>query len=205
MNLPPSLPRRGFLARLLALWTSGAWLGALGRPSPAEAIEADPPYLGEIRLFAGNYAPTGWAFCEGQILPIDQNDSLFFLIGTTYGGDGQTTFALPDLRGRAPIHTNASSYALGEIAGAEEVTLGGTQIPVHSHTAGASSALGTSASPAGCVPARNAAGVPSYGLPTAKLSTAALLPAGSSSPHNNMQPYLGIHYIIALEGTYPTQ
>src|SRR5881397_854326 len=118
------------------------------------------PYVGEIRIFAGNFAPAGWMFCEGQLLPISENETLYQLIGTTYGGDGQDTFALPDLRGRAPIHMGQgpgifNNYILSETGGAEQVILNLDQLPTHTHAAGASSANGTSDDPAGGVPARN--------------------------------------------------
>jgi len=206
MNSPAhAQPRRGFLGRLIAAATGGAWLGSLGKARPAEA-QSDMPYIGEIRMFAGDFAPNGWAFCEGQLLPIAENDALFVLIGTTYGGDGQETFGLPDLRSRAPIHFGSGTvtYVLGENGGQEAVTLMPGQLPLHDHQVGASSATGDSADPSGRVPARNAAGVPHYGAaPDTNLSPGALLPAGGSAEHNNMQPYLGIHYIISLFGAFP--
>jgi microcystin-dependent protein len=200
---PVSPPRRRFLGRLLGALAGGAWLGSARRAGAApQGVEQ--PYVGEIRMFAGDFAPAGWMLCEGQLLPILENETLFQLIGTTYGGDGQDTFALPDLRGRAPIHSG-NGFVLADYGGAETVTLVATQIPIHSHAAGASAALGTSDQPAGRVPAVNAAGVPQYG-PAADtlLSSSALLSAGGSQAHPNLQPYLGIHFIISLYGVFPT-
>lgn len=154
-------------------------------------------------MFAGDFAPAGWMFCEGQLLPISENDALYTLIGTTYGGDGQETFALPDLRGRAPIHWG-SGFILGENGGMEQVALDANQIPSHTHAAGASSAAGSSPDPTGRVPAMNAAGVPQYGATAdTSLSPASLLSSGGSQPHDNMQPYLAIHFIISLYGLFP--
>ncbi len=166
------------------------------------------PYIGEVRMFAGNFPPAGWAFCDGQHLPIFQNEALFFLIGTTYGGDGQVTFALPDLRGRLPIHygTSASSgvtYSIGEQGGAEEITLAVQQIPAHRHPL-ASNAAATSGSPAG-----NAFGAPSgtnlYAEAEGVADLEGNLPAGGSQPHDNMMPYLAVSFIICLEGIFPSQ
>jgi microcystin-dependent protein len=206
-----TLPRRHFLGRALAALTTGAWLGRAARPERAQAAtQVEDPYLGEIRMFAGNFAPSGWALCNGQILAIAQYDLLYNLLGTTYGGDGVTTFALPDLRSRVPVHwgqaPGLSNYTLGEVAGNETVTLTVTQLPVHTHAAGASTALGSSADPAGLVPARNAAGVPQYGTTAnAALASGALLATGGGQSHTNLQPFLGIHFIICLVGVYPPQ
>lgn len=168
-------------------------------------------YLGEIRMFAGNFAPLDWAFCNGQLIPIDQNDRLFTLIGTTYGGDGQTTFALPDLRGRVPIHQGQGpgllSYSIGEIGGTETVTLTVQQIPAHSHTY-----LGTGNTAAGNSPANNAfagatgATIFPYGTdqPLTTLSPQTIGSIGGSQPHDNFQPYLCVNYIISLFGDYPS-
>lgn len=212
MTAEPAVPRRRFLARTLAAITTGAWLGRAARPERVEAAtQVESPYYGEIRMFAGWYAPSGWAFCHGQLLPILQYDTLFSLLGTTYGGDGVTTFALPDLRGRVPVHMGQgpglSNKVIGETGGIETVTLTTQQIPAHSHTAGASAANGSSDSPAGLVPARNAAGVPHYGSgpPNATLASGALLATGGTQPHENRQPYLGINFIICLDGVFPPQ
>lgn len=164
------------------------------------------PYVGEIRIFAGNFAPAGWMFCEGQLLPISENETLFQLIGTTYGGDGQSTFALPDLRGRIPIH-QGNGFILAETGGAEEITLTVSQIPAHSHPALASTATASSADPAGNVPARvTVAGVFPYGTdnPLTPLSPSAIGAVGGSQPHTNFQPYLCVNFIISLFGIFPS-
>ena len=172
------------------------------------------PYIGEIRMFAGNFAPAGWAFCDGQLLPISENDALFVLIGTTYGGDGQETFALPSLSSRVPIHAGTGSegitYILGETGGTESVTLSVQQTPTHSHAALATSASGSNISPANAVLAAASSaqpGVKTYGLdtPLVSLSPQTLQPAGGSQPHENMQPFLCISFIISLFGIFPSQ
>lgn len=165
------------------------------------------PFIGEIRLFGGNFAPVGWAFCNGQLLPISEHDALFALIGTTYGGDGQTTFGLPDLQGRSPVHQGSLSgttYVMGEAAGVETVTLTTQQIPAHSHrpTAGASP---NSTSPAGATWSTQAQLAFATGAPGTPMAAGAMQPAGGSQPHDNMPPYLAISYIIALEGVFPSQ
>jgi microcystin-dependent protein len=165
------------------------------------------PFVGEIRIFAGNFAPLDWALCNGAIMAISQNETLFNLIGTTYGGDGQQTFAVPDLRGRVPIHTGssgASDYVLGQSGGRESVTLTNNQLPAHNHLLPASSASGTSTSPAGNVPAAWGSNQYSDAPPTGAMG-AAVQPAGASLPHDNMLPFLGINFIISLFGTFPTQ
>jgi len=162
------------------------------------------PYVGEIRMFAGNFAPAGWMFCEGQLLPISENDVLFQLIGTTYGGDGQSTFALPDLRGRLPLH-QGSNFILAETGGAEEITLTVNQIPAHSHPMLASTAAGLNSDPANQVTAQH----PTMSLyaavaPSVALSPLAVSSAGGSQPHTNFQPYLCIDFIISLFGIFPS-
>jgi len=204
----PALPRRGFLRKVLALVAGGALLGK-AKSAHADTMDADP-FIGEIMIFAGNFAPRGWAFCEGQLLPIAQNTALFSLLGTTYGGNGQTTFALPDLRGRAPIHPGQGpglpNYVLGEVAGEPTHTLIATEMPMHTHAARADSANGTSDTPTGLVPSRNPAGIPAYGSGTAAtLAPTAIDIAGGSQPHNNMPPYLAINYCICLEGIFPSR
>jgi microcystin-dependent protein len=163
-----------------------------------------------VRIFAGNFAPNGWAFCHGQLLPISQNTALFSLILTTYGGDGMSTFALPDLRGRVPIHPGQgpglNNRVLGESAGAEVHTLSTAEIPAHTHTMGASATNGAADSPAGGVLARTPAGIPQYATTAdANLSPAAVTLSGGGQPHNNMQPYLTVNYIIALQGIFPSR
>lgn len=161
------------------------------------------PFIGEIRLFASNFAPYGWAFCEGQLLPISEHETLFQLIGTTYGGDGQSTFALPDLRGRVPLHVGAG-YSLGETGGVEQVTLTTNQIPAHGHQLVASTDVPTLSSPANALPGQAANKL--YRVPgsTAQMSASTLAPTGGSQPHDNMQPYVAINYIIALYGVFPS-
>jgi|SRR5687768_13905386 len=163
------------------------------------------PYLGEIRLFAGNFAPAGWALCDGRPLPISENDALFTLIGTTYGGDGQETFNLPDLRSRVPVHIG-NGVILGETGGVESVTLTVQQTPTHSHPLLGSTALGSSTTPQNAVLAQdNIAGADLYieDTPTASMAATAITPVGGSQPHENLQPYLVINYIIALAGVFP--
>ena len=165
------------------------------------------PYIGEIRLFGGNFAPMGWSFCDGQLLPIAQYDALFNLIGTTYGGDGQTTFALPDLRGRLPLH-QSSGYVVGQQGGVEQVTLTTQQIPGHSHQVAGSAANAATTSPAGNVAATMGAVTTFlYGLdaPPSSLAPQSVGVAGGNQPHDNLQPFLCVSFIIALEGIYPTQ
>ncbi len=164
------------------------------------------PYVGEIRMFAGNFAPAGWMFCEGQLLPISENETLFQLIGTTYGGDGESTFALPDLRGRIPIH-QGNGFILAETGGAEEITLTVNQIPAHSHPLLANSAQGDSGTPNGRLPAEESlAGADLYieSPPTVNMAAQAISPVGGSQPHTNFQPYLCVDFIISLFGIFPS-
>ena len=164
------------------------------------------PYVGEIRMFAGNFAPAGWMFCEGQLLPISENETLFQLIGTTYGGDGQSTFALPDLRGRLPLHMG-SGFILAETGGAEQITLTVSQIPAHSHPLLGSTATASSTDPAVNVGARvTAAAVFPYGndFPPQPVSPQAVQATGGSQPHENFQPYLCVDFIISLFGIFPS-
>jgi microcystin-dependent protein len=162
------------------------------------------PYVGEIRMFAGNFAPAGWMFCEGQLLPISENETLFQLIGTTYGGDGQSTFALPDLRGRIPIH-QGNGFILAETGGVEEVTLTVSQIAAHSHPLLASASPGTSASPKDAVPAKTTTGFLYINEnPTGNMAVAAISSTGGSQPHTNFQPYLCVNYIMSLFGIFPS-
>ena len=162
------------------------------------------PYVGEIRMFGGNFAPAGWMFCEGQILPISENETLFNLIGTTYGGDGQQTFALPDLRGRVPVH-QGSGYLIGQTGGVETVTLSTQQIPLHSHPQLANSQPATQNSPAGNVLASSATtDVYVPGASLVALAASAVAPAGGSQPHPNMQPYAVVSFIISLFGIFPS-
>jgi microcystin-dependent protein len=165
------------------------------------------PYVGEIRMFAGNFAPAGWMFCEGQLLPISEYETLFNLIGTTYGGDGQSTFALPDLRGRLPIHFG-SGFTLAETGGAEEITLTVNQMPAHAHPLLASANLGSLPDPVGSVTAQSrTAGVDLYleDVPNVSLAPNAISSVGGSQPHTNFQPYLCVDFIISLFGIFPSQ
>lgn len=162
------------------------------------------PYVGEIRMFGGNFAPAGWMFCEGQLLPISENETLFQLIGTTYGGDGQSTFALPDLRGRIPMH-QGNGYILAETGGVEEVTLTTGQIPSHSHGLIATSTPGTQSSPAGNRLAQSRNIVPYINeAPNGTFRGTAVATTGGSQPHTNMQPYLCVNFIISLFGIFPS-
>jgi len=161
------------------------------------------PFIGEIRMFAGNFAPAGWMFCEGQLLPIAENETLFILIGTTYGGDGESTFALPDLRGRLPIH-QGNGFILAETGGVETVTLTTQQIPVHSHAMTAFDKVGSEVSPGGNRPAQSFNVVPYINdASTGAFNPAAVLPAGGNQPHENFQPYLCVSFIISLFGIFP--
>jgi microcystin-dependent protein len=162
------------------------------------------PYVGEIRMFAGNFAPAGWMFCEGQLLPISENETLFQLIGTTYGGDGQSTFALPDLRGRLPIH-QGNGFILAETGGAEEITLTIQQIPAHGHPLLASADPATVPNPQSNVASATATATPYFNIPPATpLSPLSIAPVGGSQPHTNFQPYLCIDFIISLFGIFPS-
>jgi len=162
------------------------------------------PYVGEIRMFAGNFAPAGWMFCSGQLLPISQNETLFQLIGTTYGGDGQSTFALPDLQGRLPIH-QGSGFTLAQTGGVESVTLTVQQIPAHTHTFQASANNASVANAGGNVLAQTPTFTPYIALPAnSALSPNAIGQTGGSQPHDNFQPYLCVNFIISLFGIFPS-
>lgn len=164
------------------------------------------PYVGEIRIFAGNFAPAGWMFCEGQLVPISEYETLFNLIGTTYGGDGQETFALPDLRGRLPIH-QGNGFVLAETGGVEEVTLTVNQIPSHTHPMLASNNTAGGTAPAGMVfGAGPEVTVTAFGsdAPLTSLSPTVVTSIGGSQPHTNFQPYLCVNFIISLFGIFPS-
>ena len=161
------------------------------------------PYIGEIRMFAGNFAPNGWMFCEGAPLPISENDALFVLIGTTYGGNGQTNFALPNLRGRVPISFNGG-HNLGEAAGSTSVTVNIQQLPTHLHTFNATNGDSTATGPGDAVMSK--APSPVYGAATSLVPMAPTVSnVGGSQPHNNMMPYLVLNFIIALQGIFPSR
>jgi microcystin-dependent protein len=191
-------------------WAAAAVLVALtGLIAPGPA-GAQTPYVGEIRLAGFNFAPAGWIPCDGRLLSILDYDVLFNLIGTTYGGDGVNTFAVPDLRGRVPVEAGQgpglSPYVIGQQFGQESVTLGVAQLPVHTHAAAADSGVGSTDSPAGALHARDASGVPRYGPGAAvRLAPGAVLSAGGSQPHENRPPYLVANYFISLFGIYPSQ
>ncbi|WP_333490319.1 phage tail protein [Hymenobacter yonginensis] len=212
-SLPAAEPeRRGWLKRLGALLGGGLLAGtaAAGTRGTASVQSADP-FIGEIMLFAGNFPPRGYAFCEGQLLSISQYTALFSILGTTYGGNGIQNFGLPDLRGRFPMHAGASTgpglspHALGEKAGAESVTLLSSQMPAHTHQMVATTASGTSASPDGAFLANDGRGGTQYATGTAgaTLAPQSIGVAGASQPHSIMPPYLGINFCIALEGVFP--
>ncbi len=162
------------------------------------------PYIGEIRMFGGNFAPAGWMFCEGQLLPIAENETLFQLIGTTYGGDGQTTFAMPDLRGRIPIH-QGNGFVLAEQGGAEEVTLTNSQLPAHSHALLASTNVATQSDAGGNVSAQTGTFDLFQTEPgTFAMASESIAAIGGGQPHNNIQPYLCVSFIISLFGIFPS-
>lgn len=168
------------------------------------------PFVAEIRIFPFNFAPKGWAFCDGQLMPISQNTALFSLLGTTYGGDGKSTFALPDLEGRAPMHPGQgpglSLHDLGETGGSETVTLLASEIPAHSHAVMAAASPGNLNAPGSDRGIARSQGGSAYIADTSGLVTMApqaLTPAGASLPHNNMMPYLTFNFNIALQGVFP--
>lgn len=162
------------------------------------------PYVGEIRMFAGNFAPAGWMFCEGQLLPISENETLFNLIGTTYGGDGQSTFALPDLRGRVPLHFG-NGFILAETGGVEEVTLTVSQIPAHSHPMLASTNVSQDTSPSNKVLGQTGSALLYIQDATDNnLNASAMTSVGGNQPHTNFQPYLCVDFIISLFGIFPS-
>lgn len=162
------------------------------------------PYVGEIRIFAGNFAPAGWMFCEGQLLPISEYETLFNLIGTTYGGDGQSTFALPDLRGRLPLH-QGNGFTLAETGGVETITLTTQQIPVHTHPMLATNDVPAQANPNNNLTGQAAAKFYRAGNPTVFLNAGSVGSTGGSQPHDNFQPYLCVDFIISLFGIFPSQ
>jgi microcystin-dependent protein len=166
------------------------------------------PYIGEIRMFGGNFAPLGWAFCNGQLMAISENDTLFNLIGTTYGGDGQQTFGLPDLQGRLPLHmgtaTTGTTFTIGEKSGTETVTPTTQQIPAHTHVPVAQSGNGNQQSPANGVWAASSLNEYSASAPNVSMNTSAIANDGGSQPHDNLMPYLAVSFIISLFGIYPS-
>ena len=168
------------------------------------------PFLGEIRMAGFNFAPRGWAFCAGQLLPISQNDALYALVGKTYGGDGQSTFGMPDLRGRVPINQGQgpglNNYVMGQMAGTESVTLTTAQMPSHSHQINAANGGARSANPAGNLLGGGEADIYTHDTANAvALSQNVIASNGGNQPHENMQPYLCINFFIALEGVFPSR
>lgn len=168
------------------------------------------PFVAEIRIFAFNFAPKGWAFCDGQILPLSQNTALFSLLGTTYGGDGKSNFALPNMQGNVPMHPGQgpglSLHDLGETGGSDTVSLLESEIPSHSHSMSAYSALGDRLIPVGNALSRVTGAttyIPPAGAALVNMSDNSLTPAGGDQPHNNLQPYLTLNFCIALQGVYP--
>jgi microcystin-dependent protein len=168
------------------------------------------PFVGEIRMFGGNFAPAGWNFCDGSLLSIAENETLFSLVGTTYGGDGQETFAVPDLRGRAPIHQGQGpgfqDYVIGQLLGVEIVTITSQQMPAHSHSLVASTAAANQITGTNGILAAMPSLAPfiAGNPPDAPLNASSIVQSGSSQPHDNMQPFLAINFIISLFGIYPS-
>lgn len=169
------------------------------------------PYIGEIRMFGGSFAPAGWAFTAGQLMPISQNDALFTLIGTTYGGDGQETFALPNIQSRFPIHAGqgpgiSQNYQLGETGGVESVTITSQSTPIHNHAFLGSTAIAQNPQPNDSVPAQSSVVKLYFGeAPDATFNNQMMVPVGGSQPHENTQPYLTVTFILSLFGIFPTQ
>ncbi len=167
------------------------------------------PFLAEIRIFPFNFAPKGWAFCDGQLLSISQNTALFSLLGTTYGGDGKSNFALPDMQGNAPMHPGQgpglSLHDLGETSGSDTVTVLESELPAHSHAWNASNQDGTDQSPVNELFAGGVGGVSTYAAPSSvkQFNLQAVAPSGGDQPHNNLMPYLTLNFCIALQGVYP--
>jgi microcystin-dependent protein len=162
------------------------------------------PFIGEIRMFGGIFAPMDWAFCNGQILQISQNDALFALIGNTYGGDGQTTFALPDLRGRVPMH-RSNEHPIAQMAGVEKVTPAANQVAAHTHAVRANKAVGGQGDPTNAIWAAPTTARYSANSPSLAMKSSTVQNAGGSQSHENMMPFLAVNFIIALAGLFPTQ
>jgi microcystin-dependent protein len=198
-----SMPRRGFLARTAALLAGGA---LLGRPGRAQAATQDnDPFIGEISIVGFNFAPVGWMFCNGALLPISSYTALFSLLGTQYGGNGTTNFALPNLQGKFPMCMGAN-HVLGDFGGSESHTLLVNELPSHAHTMMGDPTNGTSDSPTGLLNARNAGGTPQYGGTSAvPMGPNAIAATGGSLPHSILNPYLSLNFIIAVQGIFPSR
>jgi microcystin-dependent protein len=200
------ISRRSLLERAAVGGVALSLPAVLSGIESAAAQTTDGPHLGEIRMFGGNFAPAGWAFCNGQLLPISENDALFTLIGTTYGGDGQETFALPNLQSRVPVH-QGNGFVMGQAAGVESVTLTTQQVPVHTHPFLGSQNQGSTTNP----PSNVVGGIPGGGSVYIQdqtgvaLNSQSLQAVGGSQPHDNLQPYLCVSFIISLFGVFPTQ
>lgn len=163
------------------------------------------PFIGEIRMFGGNFPPSGWAFCDGQLMQISENDALFALIGTIYGGDGRNTFALPDLRGRVPIHSGAG-FTVGQLRGTESVTLSLQEMPIHQHPSASTATATLGDSYGGKVLGKtDPTLIYGSGTPNVSLDSSAMVAAGGSQPHNNLMPYQCVSFIISLFGIFPSR
>jgi microcystin-dependent protein len=204
--IPSAIARRSFFVRALAALAGGAFLGRARRAEAAP--QSVPAFIGEIQIFAGSYAPQGWVFCDGQLLAIASYPDLFNVIGTTYGGNGTTHFAVPDLRGRVPLQPGQgpglSFRTLGEIGGTASHAVSLAEMPSHTHSMSARAANGSTDSPIARVPARTPAAIPEWAPSAdASLAAGAVGSSGGGQPHNNMQPYLTLSYIIAHQGEIP--
>lgn len=214
--------RRRFLAKALGVLAGTSLIGGvtrafaqIGQKTIADTggqkqVASADPYVGEIMMFAGNFAPFGWAYCDGSLIPISSNTALFSLIGTYYGGNGVSNFALPDFRGRVPVGYGSgpglSSYEFGQSGGEEKHTLQTDEMPSHNHAAYADVSNGTSPSPSNNLPAVNNEGIEHYGsTQNGAMNANAIGATGGSQPHNNIQPYLSVSFCIATSGTYPSR
>src|SRR3954471_25080315 len=205
----PAAANRTATFNLICAWTSSFHSSGFSRHRPKRSLMADP-FVAEIRIFAFNFAPKGWAFCDGQLLPLSQNTALFSLLGTTYGGDGKSNFALPNMQGNVPMHPGQgpglSLHDLGETGGFETVSLLESEMPAHSHSVNAAAgfATGDTNIVLGNAFAKSGQGN-AYAAPAnlVLMSDQTISPAGGDQPHNNMQPYLTLNFCIALQGVYP--
>jgi len=203
----PTVPRRKFLGGLLAGLAGGTLFSNVRNAFAAPAAtQAYQPFVGELSIVGFNFAPVGWALCDGTLLTIVSNTALFSLLGTFYGGDGISTFALPDLRGRFPMCLSPS-YPVGGFGGEATHTLNVNEIPAHAHSLTCNSGDGSADQPAGAIPARNPAGIPTWTSLTANstLAPGAMSNAGGGLPHNNLPPYLSLNFIIATQGIFPAR